>query len=116
MKQGTIVLVPFPFSDNPAVSKKRPAIIISNTLVNNDQDVIVAAITSQIRQDQFSYLLDNQDLTIPLKKASEVRCHKVFTMHKGLILKEITQLSAAKQMELFQKIAHFLRPNNKTNK
>lgn len=63
MKQGTIVLVPFPFSDNPAISKKRPAIIISNSLVNSGQDVMLAAITSQIRNDKFSFLLDNQDLT-----------------------------------------------------
>ncbi|MEK7253541.1 MAG: type II toxin-antitoxin system PemK/MazF family toxin, partial [Bacteroidota bacterium] len=47
MKQGTIVLVPFPFTDQPAKSKRRPAIIISNQSLNSIGDIIVAAVTSQ---------------------------------------------------------------------
>lgn len=101
--QGTIVLVPFPFTHNPAISKKRPAIIISNDLVNTGQDVIIAAITSNIRNDVFSFLLNNQDLSQPLLKVSEIRCNKLFTIHKKLIIKEIGALLLSKQEEMLQK-------------
>jgi mRNA interferase MazF len=46
---GDVVLVPFPFT-NQAASKRRPAIVISSKLYNQARpDVIVMAITSQLR-------------------------------------------------------------------
>jgi mRNA interferase MazF len=48
---GDIVLVPFPFT-NQAASKKRPAVVISNLAYNAVRpDVIVMAVTSQLRAD-----------------------------------------------------------------
>jgi mRNA interferase MazF len=51
MKQGTIVLTPFPFTDL-STSKRRPALVISK---NNQQktDIVVAYISSKIT-DQIS--------------------------------------------------------------
>ena len=47
---GDVVLVSFPFT-NLQVTKKRPAVIISRkTYQQNRPDVILMAITSQIRQ------------------------------------------------------------------
>jgi mRNA-degrading endonuclease toxin of MazEF toxin-antitoxin module len=44
-----VVLVPFPFT-NQATSKRRPAVIASNLAYNESRpDVVVMAITSQIR-------------------------------------------------------------------
>lgn len=102
------MLVPFPFTDNPAMSKKRPAIVISNRSLNSIGDIIVAAISSNIRADQFSFPLENQDLTVPLPKASEVRCHKIFTMNKRLVIKEFSVLNARKRAELAEKIKSLL--------
>jgi mRNA interferase MazF len=46
---GSIVLVPFPFTDQSA-SKRRPAVIVSNRAYNRARpDVVVMAVTSQLR-------------------------------------------------------------------
>lgn len=47
---GDVVLVPFPFTDQSG-TKKRPAVIVSSNGYNtNRRDLIIMAITSQIRQ------------------------------------------------------------------
>ena len=47
---GEVVLVPFPFTDQSGV-KKRPAVIVSSASYNaNRRDLIIMAITSQVRQ------------------------------------------------------------------
>jgi mRNA interferase MazF len=46
---GTIILVPFPFTDQ-STSKKRPAVIVSNRAYNAARpDRVVMAVTSQLR-------------------------------------------------------------------
>lgn len=46
---GTVVLVPFPFTDQTA-SKQRPAVVISTATYNAARsDIILMAITSQLR-------------------------------------------------------------------
>jgi mRNA interferase MazF len=46
---GDIVLVPFPFTDQ-AGTKKRPAVIISSTAYNTAQrDLVIMAVTSQLK-------------------------------------------------------------------
>jgi mRNA interferase MazF len=47
---GEVVLVPFPFTDQ-SETKKRPAVIISSNHYNaNRRDLVIMAITSQVRQ------------------------------------------------------------------
>lgn len=47
-KQGDVVLVPFPFTDQSGV-KQRPAVVLSGSKYNrNHPDIILAPITSQI--------------------------------------------------------------------
>lgn len=47
---GDVVLIPFPFTDQSGI-KKRPAVIVSSSGYNTDRrDVVIMAITSQIRQ------------------------------------------------------------------
>ena len=46
---GDIILVPFPFTDQ-STSKKRPAVVISSKAYNNERpDLIIMAVTSQIK-------------------------------------------------------------------
>jgi mRNA interferase MazF len=46
---GDVVLVPFPFTDQ-STTKKRPAVVVSSQLYNSERpDVIIMAITSQVR-------------------------------------------------------------------
>ena len=108
-KQGDIVKVPFPFSDNRG-SKPRPAIIISNSSVNKTQDVIMAQITAKPRKDEFSYNLNPEDLESPLPNPCQVRCHKIFIIEKKLIIKKLSYLSEEKQYELYKIITGKLAP------
>jgi mRNA interferase MazF len=48
-RQGDVLLVPFPFTDQSAV-KRRPAVVMSGDAYNRvHPDVILAPVTSQIR-------------------------------------------------------------------
>jgi mRNA interferase MazF len=46
---GDVILVPFPFTDR-STTKQRPAVVISSTSYNNQRpDLILLAVTSQVR-------------------------------------------------------------------
>ncbi len=46
---GDVIVVPFPFTDQTA-TKKRPAVVVSSSAYQNERpDVILMAITSQVR-------------------------------------------------------------------
>jgi mRNA interferase MazF len=106
--QGDIVLIPFPFS-NLTGSDQRPAIIISSKTVNDStSDVILAQITSNTRNDQFSFPLKDEDLDTPLPKNSEIRCHKLFTAEKSIIKKRISGLKKGKLSPILRKISSFI--------
>lgn len=95
-KQGDIVIVRYPFSDNPKKSKKRPAVVVSNEKSNSiDQDLLICPITTTIRLTPFSYSIDGSDTLIPLPKNSEVRCNKVVTMRSHLLLTKFTECKPA---------------------
>lgn len=105
--QGDIVLVPFPFTMGTS-SKVRPAIVVSNSTVNNTQDVILAQITSKPRRDSFTYILENDKLSDSLNLSSQVRCHKIFVVHKTLIHKKISSLNEIGISELKERIISIL--------
>lgn len=96
-KFGTIVLVPFPFTDLTSM-KLRPALIISKTDPRNS-DVIVAFITSQKfpkKKIKKHFLLktSHRDFSQSgLKVDSIFRFDKIATLHKKLILGELGLLS-----------------------
>jgi mRNA interferase MazF len=47
---GDVVLVPFPFTDQSSI-KKRPAVVVSSNGYNTHRrDILIMAITSQVRQ------------------------------------------------------------------
>lgn len=104
--QGDIVLVPFPFTMGTS-SKVRPAIVVSNSTVNNTEDVILAQITSKPRKDVFTYPLENEKLSDSLKLSSQVRCHKIFIVQKTIIHKKISTLNQIGISELKEKIISF---------
>jgi len=61
--QGQVVLIPFPFIDL-TTTKQRPAVILSSNAYNQThQDIIVAAITSQVpaRLNPDEYRLSGED-------------------------------------------------------
>ena len=87
-KQGDIVLVPFPYTDNLSVSKQRPVIILSKNSINKTS-YIVAKITSVIRNDYFGLPIFKIDIDFDLPKPSEIRTNEIMTVDETLIIKKI---------------------------
>ena len=93
-KKWTIVLVPFPFTDLSG-SKVRPAILISHNIKGDD--VVVLFLSSQKGN------IEPYDVTLHpteengLKAASRVKCAKVATLDKKIILGELGRVDAAYQ-------------------
>lgn len=105
--QRDIIIIPFPFT-NLQSSKPRPAVIISNQIVNKTSDVIVAQITSNLHSDEFSFVISGKDITEALIYESEVRCHKIFTIAKSLISKKVSELNEMTFQKLPDKIRSYL--------
>jgi mRNA interferase MazF len=106
IKQGDIVLIPYPYSDLSSV-KKRPVIVVSKNGLSADE-LIVAKITSVISGGKLTFQLNTTDLVSPLPKPSEIRTNQIFTAHKSLIIKKISSLNMQALKLLNDKIqTHF---------
>jgi mRNA interferase MazF len=91
--RGEIVWVKFPFSDASA-TKVRPALVISNMLVNKTGDYLLMQITSRLKNDSLPLAISKIDFTgSPLLKQSELRLHKIFIGSEVLIAGAITNVS-----------------------
>ncbi len=93
-QQGDIVAVKFPFTDVSTL-KRRPAVIISLDKVNQTGDYIMVQITSKEINDGFSVAIENNDISPGLPLKSFARSHKIFTLHKSLVLSKIGASSAS---------------------
>ena len=91
---GDVVLVPFPFTDQSG-AKKRPAIIVSSSGYNTGRrDLVIMAITSQVRQPPgFGEALVADWQAAGLIKPSVLK--PVFTtIEQGLVVRTMGTLSA----------------------
>ena len=109
-KQGQIVLIPFPFTDL-TTTKQRPAVILSSDSYNQThQDVILAAITSQVpanlKPDEY-LLSGNDQIAAGLPKPSIIKIGKVVTIDLRLIRKSLGQLPPS----TFQRVLKILHRN-----
>ncbi|MDI3477015.1 MAG: mRNA interferase MazF [Thermoanaerobacterium sp.] len=86
-KQGDILLIPIPFSDLTS-SKKRPVLVLSNDDYNDKtDDVIVAAITSNITRRDYTVLISNRDMQEGnLHVDSCVRVDKIYTLSQNIVI------------------------------
>jgi len=92
--RGEVILIPVPFSDLSA-SKKRPGLIISNDNYNQtSSDLIVVAITSSLVQPGIP-LSNNDMLQGQLPKSSIIRCDKIYSLDKNIIVKSIGKVSGS---------------------
>ena len=84
--QGDIVLVSYPYSDYKGV-KTRPAIIISNNIFNvSYQDILLIPLTSIIRGEEVSVILNSDDLSSgKLLRTSVARIDKLASIDKKRI-------------------------------
>jgi len=104
--QGDIVIIPFPFSDLSSI-KQRPAIIVSKNEDNAVQDdIIVAGITSSLRDTKHSIKIYNDHLEegfIP--KISLIKIDKLFTLDKRTAIKRVAKV----KKDILEKVMAELR-------
>jgi mRNA-degrading endonuclease toxin of MazEF toxin-antitoxin module len=102
---GSVVLVPFPFTDLSG-RKRRPALVVSPEGFH-DEDLILCAITSQLpqRPSEWEAPLEAEDMVEEkLPKKSIVKVGKLFTMHRDLIARRFGTLKEHKLQEVLYKL------------
>jgi len=87
-RQGEILIIPVPFTDLTSL-KKRPVLVLSKSSYNSMvDDVIVAAITSNVDNKPYIVPLTNKDLTSgTLAVDSCIRTDKIYTLSQSIIIK-----------------------------
>ena len=88
---GSIILVPFPFTDLTA-TKVRPALIVSQP-DPAARDVIVCFITSNVKPGSPHSLPLKRTATSGLKVPSLVRFDKIATLDRRIILGELGRIN-----------------------
>ena len=97
---GDIVLVPFPFTDQSA-TKKRPAVVISSHAYNSERpDLIIMAVTSQIKPTAIIGEVIVQDWQAAgLLKPSAIK-PVITTIEKPLVIRTMGRLKDNDQIAL----------------
>ena len=91
LAKGSVVLVPFPFSDL-SQAKRRPAAVLAGA---GQGDWILCQITSKAYADAGAVALADSDFAHgSLHVASYARPAKLFTAHESLIVAEVGVLHA----------------------
>ncbi len=102
LKQGSIVLVDFSYS-NLKQTKFRPALVISNFEYNkNSMDVVVMRVTSRSSEEGWKVEILREDLaegTLDIEP-SYVKVDSIFTVEKGIIRKVVARLNDEKIEEI----------------
>ena len=98
-----IVLVPFPF-DDLSTSKVRPAVCLTDPIPPYNH-LVLAFITSRVPANPSStdLVIDASDPDFPvtgLKVASTVCLHRLMTVTKSILLRELGQLSPSHQQQV----------------
>ncbi|MDI9366709.1 MAG: type II toxin-antitoxin system PemK/MazF family toxin [Flavobacterium sp.] len=107
-KQADIVVVKFPFTDGSEF-KKRPALIVSSEAINKTGDYLIVQITSKLNNDNLSIAIKDTDCLQPLPLTSYIRTHKIFTVHKSLILSKITEVKPVFLKSVTDKICNLIK-------
>ena len=110
MKQREIILTPFPFADLSG-NKVIPALIVSNNEFNeNSTDIIICAITSNIKNSKYSVTIDQRDLEDgKLFETSAVKVENILKINKSLILKTFARLNKKRFSEVIRIIEDLTR-------
>jgi mRNA interferase MazF len=104
---GSVVLVPFPFSDLSR-SKIRPALVLADA---GRSDWILCQITSKSYADACAVRLDNVDFAEGgLRIASYVRPGKLFTANGTLILDVVGKLKAEPIRAILKSVTALFEP------
>lgn len=108
--QGSLVLVPFPFTDLSG-AKKRPALVVSPDWFNRTyEDIILAAVTSanSTLREEIEVPLVQTDLSSgSIPQESLIKIAKLFTCHRDIVLKEVAKVSMKKVAEVLERLGEF---------
>jgi len=96
-KKGTIILVPFPFTDLTG-NKVRPAVIISEKKIGSD--IVVVFITSQTKLKEKHLVAITPEDNNGLKVSSKIVCSKIATLDAKVALGELGVVSIAVQNKI----------------
>ena len=92
-KAFDVVVVPFPFTDRDS-TKRRPALVISNALFNQQHNQLVLAMITTTSDNVWP---SDISLTHWQEVGLKVACHfrlKLFTLDQNLVLKTLGRLSS----------------------
>ena len=95
MKKGSIILIPFPFTDLTG-SKIRPAVVLNKSQL----DVTICFISSELKWKTEYDILVQPTESNGLKMPSLIRIGKIATIHSALALGKLGELSDAEIMEV----------------
>ncbi len=101
---GDLVLIAFPFSGGIRV-KKRPALVLVDT---GDADIVVARATTRPQQTAADVIIDdwqNAGLLAP----TVVRIHKVATIEKRLVHRQLGSLQPADRTAVAEVLSEVFR-------
>ena len=105
---GSIVLVPFPFSDL-SQSKRRPAVVLANA---ERGDWILCQITSKSYADARAVELTDDDFEQgSLQLVSYARPAKLFTAHESLFVSEVGVLRAESLKRITDQVVSLIQRN-----
>lgn len=107
-KQGEIVIVKFPFTDGSEF-KRRPALIVSNDLVNKTGDYLLVQITSKFTNDSLTMIINDSDCLKKLPLQSYIKTHKIFTIHNSLIISKLTSVNSEFRNKIVDKIIQLIK-------
>lgn len=107
MTKGKVVLVPFPFDDLSA-SKVRPAICLTEP-IGPHHHVVLAFLTSSVptpllATDIVVNVSQPDAVEMGLRVLSTIRMHRLLTLSKSVILRELGSLSPRMQEEVSEKL------------
>lgn len=106
-EQKEIVLIPFPYTDLTG-AKKRPALILSNSLLNKTQDRICVLITSNPTKDTMQITTqDFEQGSLPFE--SWVKPYRIFTIHEKIIIKKLCTLTGDFHDKILQEVIKYLK-------
>jgi mRNA-degrading endonuclease toxin of MazEF toxin-antitoxin module len=114
--RGTVVLVPFPFTDLSG-RKRRPALVVSPESFH-EEDLILCAITSRVpeRLSVWEVSLAAGDMAEEeLPKSSIIKVSKLFTMHKKLVAARYGTIKEQKLQIVLERLKSLFALEGMTN-
>ncbi len=106
LEAGSLVVLPFPFSDLRA-AKRRPVLLL--TAPDGYGDFLAMAVTSQTGHPDSLALAQSDMQTGTLPKASWIRTDKVVSLNRALVAKEIGKVGAALRLQAVHQLCARLK-------